>query len=419
MSRIIPIVTAALLLATTGTHAAAPDTCPTLESSQRPALLYSENEYGIGLNHLILAYQQDGAWQREEIAADVYLAVHPLEGDKLLLSIGPSARDCSHHAMDLAAGKVTQLTARTGACPFRFERKHERFRLNTAGDAAFMAIDSGAHITLEFLRLDCRTMAVESRALPKDLFPRPFDNGTRLRIAPGGKHIAFLKLTTPPKDSSMTFRYILRVLRIEDLSITDLDNEVLVQLAPETRTPFGWAAFAWLDDETILYQHNEAMSDQTEAKAIFKTVDLGSKTISPVIEKTLPLTHDGGALYLESGKNEIIFVHKTRETREFVLDLEAGELRPRQQDEPLQMRDQAGTITVQAGGKTLFTGKHFAGQLLGLPSPSGKHFAYSLMTGREVRDRAQKSDLFVNIDAGPAQPIGETIYYRKPLAWIE
>lgn len=412
-----------LAFALTCAHAQAGpfDSCPAVKPASLPALVYSENEYGIGTNHLLLAYRAKGAWQREPIVSGIYLAIEQLEGPKFLVSVGPSAQDCAHYAMDLSTGKVIPITSRRGSCPFRFERPGERFRKTPDLGKAFMVVDARGASDLELITLDYRAMTASSTSLSKDVFKTPFDSGVRMRIGPDGQNVAFLKSAKAPEGSSLlTFRYMLNVLHLSDGSVSDTDREVFVQIAREARLPFGWPAFCWFDNTTLLYQHViPAVGAATEAECEFKTVDVNTNEITKRITKTMPLTHDGGTLYRDTDTGRFVFVHKSRETREYTVDLERNDLTPRATSAPLRFGRSGANATVQFDGKTLFEGPHFAGQVLALVSPSGKHFAYSLSTGPEVRDKARKSDLFVNVAGGPAEKLGETIYYRKPLAWIE
>ncbi len=412
-------ILAVCLLSCAGALAEGPSSCPAIPEANSPALLYTENDYGSGENRLRVAYQQEGAWKHEDVVSALYVAVEPLDGMKLVLSVGSSAQDCTHHALDLGTGTALPLSERRGDSPIRFRRPHERYRIDRPDGRAYFLQDARGAKDLEFITLDYRAMKIHTETLDKTLFSPSFDSNVRMRIGPGGSHIAFWGAASSSKNARHVLRYVLHDYYVGEKAVSGPANEVLFQLSAASREPMGWPAFCWFDEEHILYQHVEPVDPgATEAKHVFTTVNVLDNEAKRVLGKTLPLPMDGGTLSRDPDSGGFVYVHRAAATTEYVLDLQRNDLRPRVEEELFRLEESGETVRVAAGGKTLFEGTHFGKRVEGIASTDGRHFAYSLATGTDVRDKAQQMELMVNLDGQTAESLGEPIYCRAPLVWL-
>lgn len=397
---------------------------PRLPATAKPALVYVENAYGSGTNHLKVAWKDGEEIRTLEIVSGEYVAAAALQGLAVLVSVGASAQDSELRFCNLEAGSALPLSGRRGHSPIQFERPGERFVVQPSTQTAFLLQNDANAADLEFITLEYTRANVRRSLLAKNLFSERFDDTVRMQIGPDGKHIAFLEPAPPPPDSERVLRYRLRVYHFSGNNVTTADEDVLVQYARDTDTPFVWPPFMWDDNSHLLYfsLRPSPPGGPNQARYLLMSVEVEKSAKQILIEQTLPLTRGNDRLYRDERTvpQQVIFAHQAAEPQEYVVVGEALSLMPRPPLPPVvSLKRAGGTTQVIRDGLPLFTGTHFGERVRGVASKSGKQTAFVLSTGEDAADREQRCDLFATFDGGEAQKIGETSYHLEALFWIE
>jgi len=391
-----------------------------LDPAAKPALVYSQSEYGKEEVKVFVAYKRAGVWEREELVSAPYVAVEQVKGGKFLANTGASAKACQLVLSDFDLGSVTTVTTRMGHDPLRFPRAHDRFFNWPENNRAFIIQNEDGASDLEFLTVDYAQMGVERALLPKSLFGKDFSDQTHLKIAPNGAHIAFMEMVGAQPGNPRATVYRLQVYHFSNKSVTTVAENIVAIAGPNSPEPFAWPAFTWLDWEVVLFSTMTQTAGGT-ADYTFKTTHVHKDEVKDLFTQNMAMGSDGGELFRANPSSPITFrQRKGMAVTEYGLEPVAMALMPRATKEEVKLTAAEGAVTVETPTRLLFHGKeHWAGQTLSAVSASKKHIAFTLSSGPEVVDASRKAELLVSIDEGEVETVVESVYYVKPLAWVE
>lgn len=413
------VVTLILVLAA-GAQGAAFTPPPPIDPSQRPALLYSESEYGKEGVSLYLAYREGAEWKRDPVASAAFLAVEQLKDAKFLVAAGPSAAESELYLTDLSTGTSTQVTTRKGHSPIAFPRPHERFYHWEQANKVFLLQDATGAGDVEFITVDYAAMTTESKLLSKSLFGGKFSEDLRTRIAPNGAHIAYLEAIATTSTAPRVSDFTLKIYHFSDGSVTVAAPRITVQVSADAPAPFGWPPIEWFDWEAVIYGNTTAVAAGSEADITFSTANVHRDEVVDLLVQRLPLTPGGGELFRKDPLTREIFYRPGAVSgEEYVIDTTAQVLMTYRDPTRLQLSQLGDKTEVRDGNRLLFSLPHFGRRLDSVTSPKLRHHAYALTTPAEAADKERKAEIFVNVGESEAEKAAGPGYYLRPLAWLE
>ncbi len=151
------------------------------------------------------------------------------------------------------------------------------------------------------IHVNLKTLETTTRyTLPRTDATRGFHN-PHMKISPDFRLIAAMvcREQREPRTASRRSSFSLRVLDLETMKVTELDDEVMVEISVWSSFGGGTPPFEWISAQDILYQHMipEDVDEggfRHEAQYVLKCANVKSKKVTEWVKKRLLLTLDGG-----------------------------------------------------------------------------------------------------------------------------
>lgn len=378
-------------------------TCPTLDKSQYPALVYTEGPT------LHVAHFKSGQAHRQQVT---FRDNHNLYLERLrdgVFLAGESWRQDGGpvHIVDLNAGIVKPLSENGGP------GKHHTLHISPEGKRALLLYAVKDVPGILFIELDLSTYETKTtHILDRDFTGNKRDKIHNLfRLSPDFTHLAYA-IRHLPAGAVRPSTSTLKVFSFDTAKICELDPRVHVWLCPLSSSGYGLPALEWIDNREILYQNMPTELGANDFWAMegdyaLKTVGIQTGTIVTRDVQEGRLMISGGNFAYDVDRDRIVYKrHPDIKTKVET----AKPIVPRFRRE----RGAAGH-TIMDGETILYQGKRLcSGESV---SPSGKHFAYVLQ-----RDRSKDIpyEIFVKLE-GRAEPLKVGVVESHPRVgwWIE
>jgi hypothetical protein len=264
------------------------------------------------------------------------------------------------------------------------------------------------------IHVDLNTLEATPRyTLPRTDATRGF-KGPHMKISPDFSKLAAMvgPEQLPPRTASRRSSFSLRVLDLETMKVTELDDEVTVEINLISSFDHGTPPFEWMNAQNILYQHMppEDVAEgefRPKAQHVLKRANVESKQTTEWQRKRLRLALDGGEMWRDWLTGKLRY-------HDFTVDTAIRSLLP---------YDPCYSVTHSPEGTEIrFRGKllhHQAGRharVQACASPSQVHVAFFVRSddGTDTPTvYAQTNDM--------TQPVkvAEAPFYTTLVSWIE
>lgn len=160
-----------------------------------------------------------------------------------------------------------------------------------------------------FIHVDLKTLKTKDLCV----LPRTTDtlgfSGPGIKISPDFKFAAAMIIN---QEIDSLFYYSLRIIELQTLKITELDNNIMVEISPISSIHPGHPPFEWVSNKNILYQNmlpqkSNETSFRHNGEYVLKCIDIKTKKVEQWAKKIMPLTLDGGKINYDWFTGEIWF----------------------------------------------------------------------------------------------------------------
>lgn len=280
-------------------RANAPLAWPRVPPDTRPALVFAEGSPQKEV--LCVAYLRDGTVRKEEITSAKYISVTQLDNALFLVETSGSPPGARCFALDLTKGMARLLA--TG------NRLHLLRTVPERGKAMLMHYHSGFE-EARLLVLDLKTLDVTLQHAFTEVSTGTRFQGIRLdmKVSPD-----FTRAACAAR-GSMTLHKTTCDLDVVDLTTGEtrcFAEDVRVRLGSFSSIAFGRPPLEWISNEEIVYQHMPAEpngpSELHQGTYILNRVNLTTHIVTTVLQDQLPLTIDGGSLWVNPLNGELTY----------------------------------------------------------------------------------------------------------------
>ncbi len=180
------------------------------------------------------------------------------------------------------------------------------------GKAMFLWCDMRTY-EVHLTELNLKTLEMKPyRRLGKDIFGEEWARiCTAFTISPDFKKLAYTVKHGPRSEVARPSKHDLRILDLNTLERTTVDDNVNVTISPFSSSPYGVPPHEWLDERTLVYQdiipgatQNDLLSSATHT---IKTCDLPSMKIKERFSQDLHLELSGGSMQFDPFLRKIKF----------------------------------------------------------------------------------------------------------------
>jgi hypothetical protein len=379
-----------------------------------PALVYVEDGLPGRQDHrsrLSVATFEGGAPRVRAVLESQYLRADPLSDTAFLL-------EASERPAELARWAQTLYLADLGSSKVEFlSRSVSRARLvhffclrTLPGEGRAMLVRYGqgaSEVTL--LEVDLASLQVTPRlTLPQAAQEQGF-RPPLLGLSPDLKHCAVMVAPADEKVGVPT-RYSLRLLDLQTMKATELDDDVRVQVSPESSLGWGRPPYEWLNDHEVLYQDMLPSAEEqefpTNAVCVLKSVDISTGLVSEWLRREMGLTIDGGRMARDPFTGQLFW-------QGLVVDTEHRTVAPYEPGYSLTIDRQEGT-TLRFDGELLFHQDQADYSLRPALSRSRKNLAWFVRSEGE-----DGSALHVKVAGREPVAITGLSPFTEVVAWVE
>ncbi len=159
------------------------------------------------------------------------------------------------------------------------------------------------------IQVDLKTLETKTKFTFPEKEKLPEFNGPHVKISPDFKHLAAMigpYLGNQISSQSRQPGNSLKVLDLDTMKITIIDDKVQVQLSPHSSIGYVRPPFDWISNDEILYQ-NMIPIKLGESQYVLKCANIKNNTTTEWLTKQLPLTIGGGNLSCDWFTGEVYF----------------------------------------------------------------------------------------------------------------
>ncbi len=264
------------------------------------------------------------------------------------------------------------------------------------------------------IHVDLKTLETTPRyTLPRIDATREF-HGPHIKISPDFRLIAAMvrREQREPRTASRRSSFSLRVLDLETMKATELDDKVMVEISPASSFGYGTPPFEWINAQDILYQHMipedvEEGRFRHKAQYVLQCVNVKSKKITEWDRRRLPLTLAGGDIRRDWLTGELRY-------QDFIVDTRSHKVIPYRPCYSVKLG--SGSTEIRFRDKVLHQHKGGYSYAQGCISHSREQFAYFV----RFDNKAGTPTVFAKIrDMKQQVVVTEVPFYTTLLTWIE
>ncbi len=381
-------------------------------NKQFPALVYEEellDHDPADRSRLMIASFNNGKPVIHNIAAAQYITPRRLSDAVFMLEMSHHPKDQTlwtqtHYLVDFQTGSSVLL----GESKSRDRLVHFYSIYSDKGEAIILRYGQGTDEST-LLRADLKTLKVDP------LYTIPITEAThgfhspKMKISPDFKRLATMIPIEGDEKAYIKKSYKLRVLDLQTMKTTDLDEMVTVEIGGFSSNGPGIPPFVWLDSEEILYQHmppSEMPNDDFDVQYVLKSASIKNSTTTEWLRNRMRLTLRGGSMSVNRSKNEVNF-------HDCVVDISSRSLKTKDTRKP-QKNQKIEQLELKV--KTLLSPKNY-GITQTLVSSSKKNAACFI---NFKDDRSETPKIYAQTEE-MTQPIvvSDAQFSTSLITWIE